>query len=261
MSGPVEIRDLFYREAGRAYHVQPHSQPLHQWYVCVHGSVATRLDGKPIELAPGQSVLYRPGVVREPRTRGQAPGYFVAVFANHGLDLDPICDRVLDLPLALRDDLNALIAEIIHPQAPDSAHLTAALLVRLLIGQRRAAHGAPAALNAKAVSDTVAQAEAFMREHLHEALDRAAIARAANCSVPHLTRLFRSATGETVLGRLLALRLAHARNLLRESDDSIGGVATACGFASFSHFARSFRAANGMAPSAYRRTGGALWKE
>jgi len=261
MNEALTIRELFYREAGRSYHVEPHSQPLHQWYLCVHGTIETRLDRKVVILHPGQSLLYRPGVMREPRCRGQAPSYLVGIFANHGLTLDPICDQVLTLPLHLRDDLNALIAEIIHPQGDDSVHLRAALLVRLLIGQCRSVTGIKPSLNAQATANIVATAEQFMSDHLHETLDRAAIANAAHCSVPHLARLMRSATGETILGRLLSLRLAHARQLLRDSDDAIGAIAMTCGFASFSHFARSFKTSTHMTPSAYRRTGGARWHD
>ncbi len=259
MNAALTIRDLFYREASRTYHIEPHTQPLHQWYVCVHGTIDTRLDDKTISLHPGQSVLYRPGVVREPRCRGQAPGYLVAIFANHGLAIDLICDRILTLPLSLRDDLNALIAELVQPQGQDSGHLCAALLVRLLIGQSRSVTGLKPTLNAQATTLMVTAVEDFMRGHLQHQLDRAMIAQAAHCSVPHLARLMRSATGETILGRLLTLRLARSRLLLRESDDSIGAIALRCGFVSFSHFARSFKATTHMIPSAYRRTGGAKW--
>ena len=257
---PLAIHSLFYREADADYHVDEHAQPVHQWYVCVHGSISVRLAGKAMLLNAGQGVLYRPGTKREPRCRGRAPGYLVAVFANHGLDLDPLCDRVLDLPLVLRPELNALIAELVHPGGPDSCHLRQALLVRLLIGQCRAAGRAPVALNAAAATGTVEAAERFMREHLDEALTRSSIAAAACCSVPHLARLFRSATGATVFDRLMAIRLERARELLRESDQPIGGIALATGFASFSHFARTFKATTGLTPSSYRRTGGAAWK-
>ncbi len=257
---PLVVRSLFYKEADAAYHVAEHAQSVHQWYVCVHGAISVRLAGKTVILGPGQGVLYRPGTRREPRGRGRAPGYLVAEFANLGLDLDPLCDRVLDLPLVLRPELNALIAELVHPGGSDSGHLRQALLVRLLIGQCRAVGRAPVALNAAAATGTVETAERFMREHLDESLTRTAIAAAACCSVPHLARLFRSATGATVFDRLMAIRLERARELLRDSDQPIGGIALATGFASFSHFARTFKASTGLTPSTYRRTGGAAWK-
>jgi AraC-like DNA-binding protein len=257
---PLSIDSLFYREADTAYHVQEHSQPLHQWYMCVHGSIAIRLEAGTSILGPGQSILYRPGTLREPRCRGRAPGYLVAIFHNRELDLDPLCDQVLDLPLALRPELNALIAELVHPADQDSPYLRQALLVRLLIGQRRAHRPSVSVLNAAAANGTVILAEEFMRSHLDQPLTRTSIAKAAHCSVPHLTRIFRTAADTTVFARLTTLRLEKARELLRESDQPIGNIALATGFPSFSHFARTFKAATGLAPSAYRRTGGAAWR-
>jgi AraC-like DNA-binding protein len=259
---PIVVRDLFYREAGPGYHVAEHDQPLHQWYVCIHGTVATRLAGTELVLGPGQSVLYRPGVRREPRCRGRAPGYLVAVFADRGLDLGPVCDRPLTMPLGLRGDLQALIAELQRPQGAESTHLANALLVRLLIGQRRAALAGrleQLPLNARAAEGIVGKAEAFMRANLHRHLTRAQVARAAGCSEPHLARLLRSAAGATVIDRLTVLRLERARALLRESGASVGAVAAQVGFASASHFAALFRQAAGMSPSDYRRAGGAAW--
>jgi hypothetical protein len=90
---PLSIDSLFYREADTAYHVQEHSQPLHQWYMCVHGSIAIRLEAGTSILGPGQSILYRPGTLREPRCRGRAPGYLVAIFHNRDLDLDRFAIR------------------------------------------------------------------------------------------------------------------------------------------------------------------------
>lgn len=259
---PIAIHELFYREAGTDYHIAEHAQPLLQWYVCVHGAVLTRLAGREIELGPGQSVLYRPGVLREPRCRGRAPGYLIAIFADHGLKLSAICDRRLALPLALRGDLLALIDELRGKRSDESRHLCQALLVRLLIGQRRAAlagREAPPPQNARAVADMLGRAEEFMRAELHRPLERAEIAAAAGCSVPHLTRLFRLA-GSTVVDRLTDLRLERARRLLRETGGGVAQVAAAVGFASASHFAAVFKRAAGVSPSDYRRGGGRYWK-
>lgn len=256
---PIFVHQLFYREAAANYHVAEHSQPQHQWYVCMHGTVLTRLNGREIELGSGQSVLYRPGVLREPRCRGRAPGYLIAHFTNIALGLDGICDRRLSMPLALRGDLLALIDEIRRPREDESRYLCSALLTRLLIGQRRATlagyEAALQPLNTRVATDVVGRAESYMRANLHLSLDRAAIALAAGCSVPHLTRLFRL-TGSTVFGRLNILRIERARSLLRETAVEVTSIAAAVGFASASHFAAVFRRHSRVSPSDYRRGGG-----
>ena len=262
---PLLLHSMAYKEAAKSYHVREHAQSFCQWCICVHGGITTLMNGRKVDLDPGQSIVYRPGTRREPRCRGRAPGYLIADFTDTGLGLEPICDQVLTLPPNLREDLLALVAELVQPAGSDAGYLRVALLVRLLIGQRRATLAAMSslalrpALNAQAAESLVEAAEAFMQANLQQSLDRTVIAAAAHCSVPHLGRLFRTVRGCTVRDRLQALRLERARILLRDTPDSIGQVAVAVGFASFSHFARAFRAATGLAPSDFRRAGGAVW--
>lgn len=258
----LRVETLFYREAPKDLHVEAHSHVVHQWYLCVHGRLAIELEGREFVLGPEESVLVRPGTRREPRAEGRAPGYLVLIFAAPELDLDPVCHRLLQLPHELRADLHALLAELRRPCGAESEHLCAALLIHLLIGQRRAAlAGRPVlpALNARSHHAAVEQAEAFLRANLGRSLTRAEVARAACVSEPHLARLFKATTGQTVLGRLTELRVARAKELLRESTLNVTQVAGEVGFTSFSHFAKIFREAVGVSPSDYRRAGGSAF--
>ena len=81
----------------------------------------------------------------------------------------------------------------------------------------------------------------------------AGVARAVGCSERTLRRRFSEVTGMTWRGYLLQSRLLRAMALLAEPGPSILEVATTVGFESPSAFARSFRAAVGESPSAYRR--------
>lgn len=80
------------------------------------------------------------------------------------------------------------------------------------------------------------------------------IAQAANFSAFHFHRIFKAATGETVLGFVRRLRLERAGNrLLADSREDITSVALECGFSSSQNFAKAFRARFGESPSEFRR--------
>lgn len=79
-----------------------------------------------------------------------------------------------------------------------------------------------------------------------------AVARAAGCSPFHLARQFRAATGQSVAGHLLRLRLALALERMAEGETALGRLAVELGFAHHSHFSARFRAVFGMTPSAAR---------
>lgn len=66
-----------------------------------------------------------------------------------------------------------------------------------------------------------------------------------------LTKDFRSLTGDTVMGHLAALRLRHAKALLREGTHSVTEIAEVLGFSSVHYFTRFFRKHENMSPSEY----------
>jgi transcriptional regulator GlxA family with amidase domain len=68
------------------------------------------------------------------------------------------------------------------------------------------------------------------------------------------TRRFRQMTGSTVGEWLLTERLARSQQLLEGSDASIEQIAEAAGFGSAVSLRQHFRAAFGVAPSAWRQT-------
>lgn len=71
-------------------------------------------------------------------------------------------------------------------------------------------------------------------------------------SYRHLARRFRDACGITLKAYHQQLRIARARQLLRDSDASVERVAEACGFASVQAFRTAWRQVEPLAPSAWR---------
>lgn len=68
----------------------------------------------------------------------------------------------------------------------------------------------------------------------------------------NLYRKVKALTGLSPLQYIQSLRLRHAKQLLRESDESIISVALSSGFNSAGYFSRVFKKDTGMTPSAYR---------
>lgn len=91
-----------------------------------------------------------------------------------------------------------------------------------------------------------------MEGHLEEPLAIPDLAVQAGVSQRRLERLFRKHMGNSAIGYYRMLRLELARVLLTHTSMSIRDVSVACGFASLSHFAKSFSDQFGKRPSAYR---------
>lgn len=78
------------------------------------------------------------------------------------------------------------------------------------------------------------------------------LAARAGMSTRTLTRQFKAATGSTIKEYATALRLEHARSLLRDPALTVDDVAARCGFADGRHLRRLWREAFGVAPSSAR---------
>ncbi|MDX5349302.1 MAG: helix-turn-helix domain-containing protein, partial [Paracoccaceae bacterium] len=89
----------------------------------------------------------------------------------------------------------------------------------------------------------------LMNRHLDQPLSMEELAAAAGYSRRHLERLFRDAVGKSPGDFYRGLRLDRGRNLLSTTDMTLLEVAMACGFATVSHFSKSFRARFGTAPT------------
>ncbi len=69
----------------------------------------------------------------------------------------------------------------------------------------------------------------------------------------HLHREYQKLFGTTITNALSLKRLAHAKNLLRFSEDSIESIAVSSGFQTASYFIKVFKKYEGMTPLEYRR--------
>jgi AraC-like DNA-binding protein/quercetin dioxygenase-like cupin family protein len=68
-----------------------------------------------------------------------------------------------------------------------------------------------------------------------------------------LHRAFKRAYGDSLRDEVSKNRLSDAARLLTTSEESVAGIAAACGYFDQSHFCRQFKRFGGMSPSGYRR--------
>jgi AraC family transcriptional activator of tynA and feaB len=197
---------------------------------------------------------------------------------------EPYCVRcprvtrclVLQLPLQwLRAWLphpEVMAGRVLHPDKGWSAALSAALaalhpeglselalppgMVAEQIVSLLALAGGPTVTHSVRPEPLADQLFRLLRDRYHEiGLTPTSVAGDLGISARYLHHLF--AKRATTFGReLVVVRLERARDLLndrRYADTPIGDVASRCGFAEASHFARRFRDSYGLSPSDFRR--------
>jgi transcriptional regulator GlxA family with amidase domain len=103
--------------------------------------------------------------------------------------------------------------------------------------------------------DKLLQAAAYLEAHIEEDFDLDACAAHLSLSRRQIERLFSRYLNITPVRYMNDLRLARGRALLAETDMKITEVAVACGYASTSHFSKSFRKKFGVSPYRFSHFG------
>ena len=96
------------------------------------------------------------------------------------------------------------------------------------------------------------QIKAFLSDNCHRRITIDEVANFAGYSKSHLSRLFKDATGISIVQYTNQLRVEKACRLIRTGDGSIEDIAYEVGFQNLNHFYKTFKKVTGSLPSTYR---------
>jgi AraC-like DNA-binding protein len=157
---------------------------------------------------------------------------------------------VIDDPVLAR----ALAAAHAASRGADAVHAETSMLaaLRRLILRHADNAGRAEPEAASGARRRVALYEAVIAAHLAARLDLQRLAQAAGVTRFQVIRDFRAVAGLTPSRVIRDRRLRHAGALIAQGG-SLAEAASASGFADQSHLSRSFRAAHGITPGAFRQ--------
>jgi len=92
----------------------------------------------------------------------------------------------------------------------------------------------------------------YIDAHLDQDLKLENLAQLLDISQFHFSRLFKQSLGNSPYQYLIHQRIERAKQLLKQTDQSIVDIAFDCGFNSHSHLSKKFRQITGITPKAYR---------
>ena len=102
-------------------------------------------------------------------------------------------------------------------------------------------------------SKHVVKAIQYMDLHLSDPITIEDIAAAANLSVSHFSRIFKSEVGETAMSTLAKMRCKKAATLLKETNLPIGEISSFVGYSDNNYFVKVFKKTYGDTPSDFRK--------
>ena len=117
-------------------------------------------------------------------------------------------------------------------------------------------YGMLARLSAEAAGerDTLAPILDYLEANYgNPSLSNTVLAEQGSISEVYMRQLFRERLHTSPKQYIITLRMQRAKQLLTQSDATVGEIAAACGFSAIYHFSAVFNSFTGMTPTAYRR--------
>jgi AraC family transcriptional regulator len=208
------------------------------------------VDGVEYAIRPGSVSLVPPATTVEYRYHGRSDHLYVHFRADQDPEERGAARRAVPVvqdagpALPLIDELlyRAATSYAAEPRRAEAQLWTALWRIAELSDARDADRGDP----------VVQAALEQIEKSLAEPLKVADLARRLGVSHNHLTRLFRTHTGETVVGHIQSRRMHRAHHLLMASTLPISTIAAAVGIPDLQAFNKACRRAFGASPRALR---------
>jgi AraC-like DNA-binding protein/mannose-6-phosphate isomerase-like protein (cupin superfamily) len=254
---------------------KPHSHQFLSLVYFERGGGRQRVGSQDRDVSAGELFLIAPGETHDASTLGDAAGWMVEFSAE-------VIEPAGDTTAFLSWHTNPLLYPFVRPSGGEVAHFEVhagdrpqwserlrsmnlelrkkdpgyreAVLAYLTLTLVDIARLAQDVVGQLRVQDQPVLAEVFgfIEEHYAEPISLKDVARAANLSSGYLTTLVRRQTGRTVLEWIQERRMAEARRLLVETDESVERIGASIGYDDPAYFARRFRSAHKSTPAAWR---------
>jgi YesN/AraC family two-component response regulator len=135
--------------------------------------------------------------------------------------------------------------------------ITSAILLELLVTMSReftasflfSEHSIPKTRSTRMIHDLLSH---FQTNYASD-ISGATIEERYNCNFDYLNRMFKQATGTTILVHLNELRISKAKQMLYDGSGSISEVSEKCGFKDVYYFSKVFKKYTGLTPGVYAK--------
>lgn len=277
-----KIVTLHYFEFGKNFCTPGETHDFWEIVYVEKGNLLCKANEKSIHLREGEILFHKPGEFHALAADGKnAPSVFILCFVcksepilffeNKKLALSPSLARFIysilevgkktfDIPYS---DPNLTKMELLpHPTLGGEQLIKNYLeifLIDLLREQTETAEGNTTflplkELSAKPINDVIT----LLRENVRYSLTIDEICERTAYSKAYLFRVFKAKTGKTIMHYFLELKIAQAKQMLRENELSVREIAEALAFTTPDYFTKSFKRVTGMTPLAYKKRAAAL---
>ncbi|WP_461224795.1 helix-turn-helix domain-containing protein [Lacticaseibacillus suihuaensis] len=272
------IVSLFYFEFSKHYSFPGERHNFWELVYADRGQIEVLATDTTFTLKEGELVFHQPNEFHRLWSNGRvAPNVMIVTFVCESPAMAAFAGKIMTTTPAERAALAAIIKEaygVYQPQLGMVCHdalrlpeptlggeqmiyLTLAqLLITLLRAQDRnvAAKPRDPFLSRQYADATVNQVILYLKQHIDAPITLDVLSAALFLSKSSLKARFKAVTGQSIMGYLKALRIAQAKQYIREQNESFTQIALNLGFDSVRYFSTCFKQATGFTPTQYARS-------
>lgn len=243
-----------------------HAHDFLELYYFLDGSVTYYIEDQVYDLCPGDLLIIPAGKMHRPVIANEHAAYERMVLWITPQYLQSIDSPAGDLQKNLRkvgehgycvpfrgDEtvfVTALLKKLLYMQKNDTDPKFCAGAVELYLWTIFRSYGVIDTTH-RNETQVIPQVIRYITEHFSEPLTLEDIAAEFFVSKSYLNRHFKAYTNSTVYAYIMALRLTHARRMLREGIPAVE-AGRECGFSDYSTFYKAFKTQTGLSPQQFK---------
>lgn len=243
-----------------------HAHDFLELYYFLDGSVTYYIEDQVYDLCPGDLLIIPAGKMHRPVIANEHAAYermvlWITPQYLQGID-SPAGDLQKNLQkvgehgycVPFRGDetvfVTALLKKLLYMQKNDADPKFCAGAVELYLWTIFRSYGVIDTTH-RNETQVIPQVIRYITEHFGEPLTLEDIAAEFFVSKSYLNRHFKAYTNSTVYAYIMALRLTHARRMLREGIPAVE-AGRECGFSDYSTFYKAFKTQTGLSPQQFK---------
>lgn len=243
-----------------------HAHDFLELYYFLDGSVTYYIEDQVYDLCPGDLLIIPAGKMHRPVIANEhaayermvlwiTPQYLQSIDSPAG-DLQKNLQKVGEhgYCVPFRGDetvfVTALLKKLLYMQKNDADPKFCAGAVELYLWTIFRSYGVIDTTH-RNETQVIPQVIRYITAHFSEPLTLEDIAAEFFVSKSYLNRHFKAYTNSTVYAYIMALRLTHARRMLREGTPAVE-AGRECGFSDYSTFYKAFKTQTGLSPQQFK---------
>ena len=253
------LRNVASAKYGGDWHSTPHAHSYTELFYIVGGDGQFQINDSLFPVHAHQLVVVNPNIIHTEVSYEAHPLEYI-VLGIEGLELTipgsgeaRYC--IYSFP-ANNDVLTCMQRVLQEMQERKPEHQTVCLaymdliMVQLLRHASVSVSQAPSRFPANPQCAAVRQ---YIDQHYKESITLDLLAEKARINKYYMAHAFKREYGVSPINYLISCRIREGKRLLSETDLSLSQIAAVLGFSSSSYFSQSFRSAEGMSPTEYRK--------